>query len=89
MGEKRLEVNVPDPRDVLTVCDRIVERYQEHGRHPRLEESERLVRGCRVLDQEDDDRLGTIKDPLEAANAALKSAGPRVIVAGEVLSKRD
>ena len=66
VGEEGLEVDVPDPRDVLPVGDRVVERDDEHRWDAGLERSQRLVGGGGVLDQEDDDRLRAGWDPLEA-----------------------
>src|SRR5262249_1911126 len=51
--EERLEVDIPDPRDVATVGDLVVEPDDEPGRRAPVDERpDRLVRPRRVLDQQ-------------------------------------
>ena len=74
--EKWLEVDVPDPRDVLPVGDRVVERDDEDGRHTRFERSHHLVRPRRVLDQEEDDGLPARRIRSKRPKAALNRSRP-------------
>jgi hypothetical protein len=65
-AEQRLEVDVPDPRDVAAVCDLVVERdQQQRGRARRHERADDLVRAGRVLDQQNEQRTVADRDPLE------------------------
>ena len=67
-GEQRLEVDVPDPRDVASVGDRVVQR--DHATRRRTAVDERahgLVRAGRVLDQQQQEPLAADGDALEAA----------------------
>jgi len=51
--EERFEVDVPDPRDVLAVGGRVVQRDDREPRSaPGNQRADRLVRARRVLDQE-------------------------------------
>ena len=72
MLEQRLEVDVPDPRHVLPVGDRVVERDDEHGGDAGLERAHDLVRPRRVLDQEEHDGLAARPDALEAAESGAE-----------------
>jgi hypothetical protein len=62
--EQRLEVDVPDPRHVLPVGDRVVERDDEDG-GTRLERPDDLVRPGGFLIEEQHDGLAAGADPLE------------------------
>ena len=79
--EQRLEVDVPDPRHVLPVGDRVVQGDDEHGGDADLERAHDLVRARRVLDQEEDDRLPAGRNPLEAPErgAEAREPGPHVL----------
>jgi hypothetical protein len=74
--EQRLEVDVPDPRHVLAVGDRVVERDDENG-GTRLQRAHDLVRSGRVLDQEQHDDLPPARIRSKRPNAALNRASPR------------
>src|SRR4029078_5083693 len=59
------EVHVPDPRHVLTVRDRVVQRDDEDGGDAGLQRPDDLVRPRGVLDEEQDDGLAARPNPLE------------------------
>ena len=65
---ERLEVGIPDPRDVAAVGDPIVE-HAEDVVHPvlRAEQSQHLVGARRVLDQQDRQLAVAERDALAAA----------------------
>src|SRR5262245_10487079 len=65
MLEQRLEVDVPDPRDVLAVGDRVVERDDENGGNSGLERAHDLVCTGGILDEEKDHGLAAGGNPLE------------------------
>ena len=76
-AEQRLEVDVPDPRDVLPVGDRVVERDDSDGGRAALEQRPHgLVRAGGVLDQEDQQLLVADRDPLEAAERGAEPLQP-------------
>ena len=65
--EQRLEVDVPDPRDVPAVGDRVVQRDDGDPRRATVDErAHSLVRAGRVLDQQEQQSLAVDRDPLEA-----------------------
>ena len=65
-GQERLEVDVPDPGDILAVGGRVVQgEQQERGRAALLERPHDLVGTGRILDQQQQDRLVSGRDPLE------------------------
>ena len=67
-GQERLEVDVPDPGDVLPVGDRVVQRdHRVPRRAGREERAHHLVRAGRVLDQQDEERAVADADALRAA----------------------
>ena len=66
MGEERLEVDVPDPRHVPAVGDRVVQRDDERRRDTRLERPQCLVRAGGILDEEHNEVLRPGGDALEA-----------------------
>ena len=75
--EQRLEVDVPDPRDVLAVGDRVVERDHGDARRTALDERpDRLVRAGRVLDQQHQQPPLADRDPLEAAERGAEALEP-------------
>src|SRR4029078_2464475 len=59
------EVHVPDPRHVLTVRDRVVQRDDEDGGDAGLQRPDDLVRPGGVLDEEQDDGLAARANTLE------------------------
>ena len=77
LSEQRLEVDVPDPRDVPAVGDPVVEGDHERCGHAALfEGSHCLVRAGRVLDQQHQDPLVAGLDPLEPAERSCERAEP-------------
>ena len=74
---KRLEVDVPDPRHVASVGDRVVERDHSDARRGAFDErSDRLVRAGRVLDQEHEQAPVADRDPLEAPERGREAPEP-------------
>jgi hypothetical protein len=66
--EQRLEVDVPDPRDILAVRDGVVQGDRDDpGRGTRDERAHGLVRPSGILDQQDEQAPFADWDPLEAA----------------------
>src|SRR5581483_7275121 len=77
-GEERLEVDVPDPRDVAPVRDLVVQRDHTHPRRPAVDErADRFVRAGRVLDQEQKEPLVVDGDALEAAEGGAEAREAR------------
>ena len=83
---ERLEVDVPDPRNVPAVRDPVVERDQRRGGRPAVDErTDRLVRPGRVLDQQD--QHGAVvadRDPLEPAEGGAEAREPT----GDLVERR-
>ena len=76
-AEQRLEVDVPDPRDVLAVRDRVVQRdEQQRGRAALQQRVDDLVRTGGVLDQQHEHRLVARRDALEAAEGGAEALEP-------------
>ena len=73
--EQRLEVHVPDPRDVPAVGDRVVQRDDEDGRDAGLERPDDLVGPGRVLDQEQ--RRSTSRRPRSARSGRRRRRSAR------------
>ena len=81
-GEQRLEVDVPDPRDVTAVGDRVVQRDHRHARSGAVDERpDRLVRARRVLDQQHQQPPVADRDPLEPPEGSREplEARPHVV----------
>ena len=76
--EQRLEVDVPDPRDVAAVGDRVVQRDHGEPRRAALDErADRLVRAGRVLDQQHQQRAGRRSRSARSGRTRRRSARAR------------
>ena len=76
--EQRLEVDVPDPRHVLAVRDRVVQRDDGERRGgARDQRPHRLVRARGVLDQEHQQPAAVHLDPLEAPEGGIEALETR------------
>ena len=77
-GEQRLEVDVPDPRDVATVGDGVVQRDHRDARRRAVDERpDRLVRARRVLDQEHQRAAGRRSRSARSGRTPPRSARAR------------
>ncbi len=76
--EQRLEVDVPDPRHVAAVGDRVVQRDDGDARRAAVDErAHDLVRAGRILDQEEQQLLAVDRDALEPAEGGAEAGEPR------------
>ena len=77
--EQRFEIDVPDPGNVPPVGDPVVQRDEEYGGDPRVDERPHdFVRAGGVLDQEDEDVSVAQRDPLEAAEGGAEPLEARL-----------
>src|SRR3954471_10583211 len=73
-AEQRLEVDVPDPRDVAAVCDRVVQRDDGNARRTTLDErAHGFVRARGILDQQQEQLLAVDRDALEPAESGAEA----------------
>ena len=83
--EQRLEVDVPDPRHVTAVGDRVVQRDDGDARRAAVDErAHDLVRAGRILDQEEQELLAVDRDALEPAERGAEAREP----GGDLVERR-
>ena len=91
-GEERLEVDVPDPGDVASVGDLVVEGDDERLRRAAVDErANRFVCARGILDQEQEDSLvpdGDAFEPAERRREAPEPGGDLVELRAERAGER-